>query len=105
MARFAREAQVLASLNHPNIAQIYGVEDRALVMELVEGEELRTPLPLPPRSITNARLPKPSKPRMKRALSIATSSPPTSRSIQAKSLRRVGTAGLARSEPAWESGR
>ena len=38
MARFQREAEVLASLNHSNIAQIYGVEDRALVMELVEGE-------------------------------------------------------------------
>jgi len=33
-----REAKVLAALNHPNIAQIYGVERRALVMELVEGE-------------------------------------------------------------------
>ena len=40
MARFAREAQVLAALNHPNIAAIYGVEDRALVMELVEGPTL-----------------------------------------------------------------
>jgi eukaryotic-like serine/threonine-protein kinase len=40
MARFIREAQVLASLNHPNIAAIYGVEDRALIMELVEGETL-----------------------------------------------------------------
>jgi predicted Ser/Thr protein kinase len=40
MARFQREAQVLASLNHPHIATIYGVEDRALVMELVEGETL-----------------------------------------------------------------
>jgi serine/threonine protein kinase len=37
MARFTREAQVLASLNHPSIAAIYGVEERALVMELVEG--------------------------------------------------------------------
>jgi serine/threonine-protein kinase len=37
MARFTREAQMLASLNHPNIAAIYGVEERALVMELVEG--------------------------------------------------------------------
>ena len=50
MARFEREAQVLASLNHPNIAQIYGVEEsggvRALVMELVSGESLKGPLPL-----------------------------------------------------------
>jgi eukaryotic-like serine/threonine-protein kinase len=44
MARFQREAQVLASLNHTNIAAIYGLEDsgglRALVMELVEGPTL-----------------------------------------------------------------
>jgi Tol biopolymer transport system component len=40
MSRFTREAQVLASLNHPNIAAIYGVEDRALIMELVEGPTL-----------------------------------------------------------------
>jgi serine/threonine-protein kinase len=40
MARFTREAQVLASLNHPNIAAIYGVEEGALVMELVEGPTL-----------------------------------------------------------------
>ena len=40
MMRFAREAQVLASLNHPHIAAIYGVEERALVMELVEGPTL-----------------------------------------------------------------
>jgi serine/threonine-protein kinase len=40
LARFTREAQVLASLNHPNIAAIYGVEDRALVMELVDGATL-----------------------------------------------------------------
>ncbi len=46
MARFQREAQVLASLNHPNIAAIYGIEDRAIVMELVEGEILHGPLPL-----------------------------------------------------------
>jgi Tol biopolymer transport system component len=45
MARFQREAEVLASLNHPNIAAIYGVEERALVMELVEGVEPRGPLP------------------------------------------------------------
>src|SRR5579863_10483433 len=44
MARFEREAKVLASLNHPNIAQIYGVEDRALVMELVEGASPKGPM-------------------------------------------------------------
>src|SRR6516165_11125951 len=40
LTRFTREAQVLASLNHPNIAAIYGVEDRALVLELVDGPTL-----------------------------------------------------------------
>ena len=44
IARFAREARVLASLNHPNIAQVYGFEESggvgALVMELVEGRTL-----------------------------------------------------------------
>jgi len=55
LARFQREAEVLASLNHPNIAAIYGLErsgpTTALVMELVEGETLadriaRGPIPL-----------------------------------------------------------
>ena len=55
LARFQREAEVLASLNHPNIAAIYGLENaegvKALVMELVEGEDLaeriaRGPTPL-----------------------------------------------------------
>jgi rhodanese-related sulfurtransferase len=44
LARFGREAQVLAALNHPNIAHIHGLEESggilALVMELVEGEDL-----------------------------------------------------------------
>ena len=44
VARFEREAKTLASLNHPNIAQVHGIEDangvRALVMELVEGDDL-----------------------------------------------------------------
>jgi Protein kinase domain/WD40-like Beta Propeller Repeat len=44
LARFTREAQVLAALNHPNIAAIYGVEERALVLELVEGAEPKGPL-------------------------------------------------------------
>jgi serine/threonine-protein kinase len=55
VARFRREAQILAALNHPNIAQIYGFEEsdgvRALVMELVEGPTLadriaRGPIPI-----------------------------------------------------------
>ena len=48
--RFEREAQVLASLNHPNIAAIYGVEERALVMEFVDGPtlaEILTKAPMP----------------------------------------------------------
>jgi eukaryotic-like serine/threonine-protein kinase len=44
LTRFSREAQVLASLNHPNIAAIYGIEEgsgvTALIMELVEGDDL-----------------------------------------------------------------
>jgi|CXWL01.1.fsa_nt_gi Tol biopolymer transport system component len=44
LARFAREAEILASLNHPNIAQVYGLEEsggvRALVLEMVSGETL-----------------------------------------------------------------
>ena len=51
MARFQREAQLLAALNHPNIAAIYGLEDagavRAIVMELVEGHTLTGPVPVP----------------------------------------------------------
>jgi eukaryotic-like serine/threonine-protein kinase len=50
MSRFQREAQLLAALNHPNIAAIYGLEDggarRAIVMELVEGQTLPCPLPV-----------------------------------------------------------
>jgi Tol biopolymer transport system component len=50
LLRFRREARTLASLNHPNIAAIYGLEEsrefRCLVLELVEGENLRGPLPV-----------------------------------------------------------
>jgi serine/threonine-protein kinase len=55
LARFEREAKLVAALNHPNIAAIYGLEEaegkRFLVLELVEGETLaqrlgRGPLPL-----------------------------------------------------------
>jgi serine/threonine-protein kinase len=45
IARFEREAKVLAALNHPNIASIYAIEECALVMELVEGETLKGALP------------------------------------------------------------
>src|SRR5437867_9380951 len=55
VSRFQREAEVLASLNHPNIAHIYGLEEaggtRGIVMELVDGETLqerlsRGPIPM-----------------------------------------------------------
>src|SRR5437016_7966327 len=46
MARFEREAQMLAALNHPNIAAIYGIEQGAIVMELVAGEDLKGPVPV-----------------------------------------------------------
>jgi serine/threonine protein kinase len=87
LARFQREAQVLAVLNHPNIAVIHGLEDssdiRALVLELVEGETLadriardrsRSPklFPSSRRSSTRSTL------RTKGASFTAISSPPTS---------------------------
>ncbi len=46
LRRFEREAQMLAALNHQNIAAIYGVEGPALVMEFVDGEMLCGPLPI-----------------------------------------------------------
>ncbi len=58
LARFTREAQVLAALNHPNIAAIYGIEEssgtRALVMELVEGEDLFAQMAQGPIALANA---------------------------------------------------
>jgi serine/threonine protein kinase/Tol biopolymer transport system component len=56
LARFEREARTLASLNHPNIAQVYGFEESALVMELIDGETLRDHLrdgALPARKATD----------------------------------------------------
>jgi serine/threonine protein kinase len=51
LARFRREARTLASLNHPNIGAIYGLEEfpdqDCLVLELIEGEALKGPLPVP----------------------------------------------------------
>jgi Tol biopolymer transport system component len=58
VSRFKREAQVLASLNHPHIAAIYGFEDsgetHALVLELVEGETLADPIARGPIPIDEA---------------------------------------------------
>jgi eukaryotic-like serine/threonine-protein kinase len=58
LARFKREAQVLASLNHPNIASIHGLEEsghvRALVLELVEGPTLADRIELGPIPIDEA---------------------------------------------------
>ena len=58
LARFQREAQVLASLNHPNIAQIHGIEEsgdtRALVLELVEGPTLADRIAQGPISLDEA---------------------------------------------------
>jgi eukaryotic-like serine/threonine-protein kinase len=65
VARFTREAKTLASLNHPNIAAIYGIEEspstssgqvatRALVMELVEGEDLSAHIAQGPMALADA---------------------------------------------------
>ena len=54
MARFTREAQVLAALNHPNIAAIYGVEENALVMELVPGATLEEKIAAGPIALDEA---------------------------------------------------
>jgi serine/threonine-protein kinase len=58
LARFQREAQILASLNHPNIAAIYGVEEqnglRGLVLELVEGPTLADLIALGPIPLDEA---------------------------------------------------
>jgi Tol biopolymer transport system component len=58
LARFQREAKVLASLNHPNIAAIYGIEDasasHALVMELIDGPTLADRIAQGPIAIAEA---------------------------------------------------
>src|SRR5690606_32601042 len=59
LARFEREAQVLAALNHPNIAHIHGLEEsgvvRALVMELVDGITLAEAIRSSARVTTSGR--------------------------------------------------
>jgi serine/threonine protein kinase len=81
LARLEREAQVLASLNHPNIAAIYGFEQadglRALALEMVEGPTLAIESPRGPchstrRCRSRARSPWRSRRRTRRASSTAT---------------------------------
>ena len=87
LKRFQREAEMLAALNHPNIAAIYGIDEfegsPALILELVEGPTLadriaRGPVPTPEASAS--RVVDRSMPRTRTGSSIGTSSPPTSRS-------------------------
>ena len=87
LARFEREARILASLNHPNICAIYGMEEaegvRFLILELVHGETLAEKLANWARGCRWSRLtsrgksPMPSRWPTKKGSSIATSSPPT----------------------------
>ncbi len=81
LARFEREAKVLASLNHPNIGSIYGLEEaegvRALVLELVEGPTLadrinQGPIPIDEGPPSPSRSPRPSKRPMSRGSSTGT---------------------------------
>ena len=88
LARFEREARMLAALNHPNICAIYGLEEadgiRFLILELVDGETLAERLPsstrldsrssgcrLPKRWRSRDRSPKRSRPRMTKGSSTA----------------------------------
>ena len=81
LARFQREARSVAALNHPSIVTLYSVEEadayHFLTMELVSGESLDhcipdSGLPADGSSRSLRRSPKPSVPRMKKGLSIAT---------------------------------
>ena len=75
LARFEREARMLAALNHPNIAAIHGIEEeqgtRFLVLELLPGKILKGPLPVGERCASGARSPKRWKRRTRRTWSTA----------------------------------
>ena len=81
LARFEREAKGLASLNHPNMGSIYGLEEaqdiKALVLELIEGPTLadriaRGAIPIDEALPSPSRLPTPWNPLTSRASSTAT---------------------------------
>ena len=110
LARFTREAQLLAALNHPNIAAIYGLEEshastgsghaavQALVLELIEGptlEERIGSLSVAEALTIAHKLPTHSTRRTRRASSIATSSRRISRSL-AMGWSRCSTSGSRR---------
>jgi serine/threonine protein kinase len=61
--RFEREARVIASLNHPNICQLYDVGPNYLVMEFVDGAPLKGPLPVGKSIDMRGRFWMPSMPR------------------------------------------
>ena len=91
LTRFRREAQVLASLNHPNIGAIYGLEDadgiRALVLELVEGPTLadriaQGPIPLDDALSIARQICEALEARTSTASFIATSSRPSSSCVR-----------------------
>jgi serine/threonine protein kinase len=76
LARFEREAKTLAALNHPHIAQIYGLEGQALAMEFVEGEDLsariaRGPIPMDDALAIAAEIARRSRPPTRSGSSIA----------------------------------
>jgi serine/threonine protein kinase len=80
LARFRREARTLASLNHPHIAAIYGLEEfdsaNFLVLELVEGKHPSGPLPLPRCCESASKLPMRWQPLTPEELSTGTSNRP-----------------------------
>jgi serine/threonine-protein kinase len=75
LARFEREARMLAALNHPNIAAIHGIEEdqgtRFLVLELAPGKTLQGPCRWRKRCASAGRWPKRWKPRTRRTWSTA----------------------------------
>ena len=90
VARFKREAQVLASLNHPHIAAIYGFEEahgvQALALELIEGPTLadriaQGPIPVDERCRSRGRSRRRSKQPTSEGLSTVTSSRPISNCV------------------------